>query len=46
MSSVTIWFVIEKFWNDDSFFEENHHLLSMAFGPGLTLEAGLLVPSK
>ncbi len=46
MSSVTIWFVLEKFWNDDSFFEKNHHLLAMAFGPGLTLEAGLLVPSK
>ncbi|TAG06846.1 MAG: type III polyketide synthase [Cytophagia bacterium] len=46
MSSVTIWFVLEKFWYDDSFFEQENKLLSMAFGPGLTLEAALLIPCQ
>jgi predicted naringenin-chalcone synthase len=42
MSSVTIWFVWEKYWNTSSFSHQNSKMLSMAFGPGLTLEASLM----
>ncbi|MEQ9278382.1 MAG: type III polyketide synthase [Balneola sp.] len=40
MSSVTVLFVLHELMNSNP--EENSTVLSMAFGPGLTIESGLL----
>lgn len=42
MSSVTIFFIMEKAWN--RYFREGKSILGAAFGPGLSMEAGLFKP--
>ena len=42
MSSVTILFVLQYLWNNLNTTHHQDKILSMAFGPGLTLESALL----
>ncbi len=42
MSSVTVLFVLKYLWEDMNPSEQGEKILSMAFGPGLTLESALL----
>lgn len=42
MSSVTVLFVLKYLWEDMNPLQQGEKILSMAFGPGLTLESALL----
>ncbi|NJL15068.1 MAG: type III polyketide synthase, partial [Microscillaceae bacterium] len=42
MSSVTILFVWKKLWQEIQKAQHQQHILSMAFGPGLAIEASLM----
>lgn len=43
MSSVTILFVLQQLLQDAKESDRGNNILSMAFGPGLTLESGLMI---
>jgi predicted naringenin-chalcone synthase len=42
MSSVTIFFVLQRIWDSMSAEDNDKHILALAFGPGLTLESMVL----
>jgi predicted naringenin-chalcone synthase len=42
MSSVTILFVLKNIWDNYPSAKKESHILSMAFGPGLTVESALM----
>jgi predicted naringenin-chalcone synthase len=42
MSSPTVLFVLQEIFNELTSADNNEHVLSFAFGPGLTLESMML----